>query len=332
MKIAHQLCLGCMSFGTSRWRPWVLDRPEAMPVLETAANLGIRAFDTANVYSGGESERILGAFIRAHGLGDQVFIATKLFYETPDRMGLKGLGRDNVIGSTDASLRRLGVECIDLMQIHSWDDETPIEETLEAFAELMAQGKIRAFGASNLSAWQLAMAEIAATRLGLPGFAAVQPHYNLIYREEERDLLPLCRARGIALLPWSPLARGQLARMASRSPRQQTDDVAETMYQDSGERIISAVQALSLEMGTTPATIALAWLIGKGTTPVFGATRASQLADAAMALKLSLTDEQIARLEADYLPRPVTGLPKLAKNQTPTAELAKLMAEASSGN
>jgi 1-deoxyxylulose-5-phosphate synthase len=327
MKMAHQLCLGCMSFGTSRWRPWVLDRPEAMPMLEAAANQGIRAFDTANVYSGGESERILGEFIRAHGLGDRVFIATKLFYETPDRMGLKGLGRDNVIGSTEASLRRLGVDCIDLMQIHSWDDETPIEETLEAFAWLMAQGKIRAFAASNLSAWQLAMAEIAATRLGLPGFAAVQPHYNLIYREEERDMLPLCRARGIALLPWSPLARGRLARMGTSTARQQNDDVADTMYADSGERIIAAVQALALELGTAPAAVALAWLIGKGTTPVFGATRAAQLEDAVKALSLSLTDAQMARLEADYVARPLTGLPTLAKNQTPTAELAKIMAD-----
>jgi aryl-alcohol dehydrogenase-like predicted oxidoreductase len=325
MMIDAKLCLGCMSFGTSQWRPWVLDRPAAFPLLEAAAAAGITAFDTANVYSGGESERILGEFIGAHGMRDRTFIATKLYYDTPDRLGLKGLGRDNVIGSTDASLKRLGVECIDLMQIHSWDDATPIEETLEAFAELIDQGCIRAIGASNLSAWQLAKAQIAAAKLGLPGFSAVQPHYNLIYREEERDLIPLCRDQGIALLPWSPLARGRLARGAAKSARAASDDVAESLYGDSGEQIIAAVQQISEQRMLPPAAIALAWLIANGTTPIFGATRPEQIREAVIALTVQLTDEEVALIERPYVALPLTGLPAVARNQTPTAELAGLL-------
>jgi aryl-alcohol dehydrogenase-like predicted oxidoreductase len=327
MNIDAKLCLGCMSFGTSQWRPWVLDRPQAMPVLEAAAEAGIRVFDTANVYSGGESERILGEFLRASGIIDQCFIATKLYHETPDRLGQKGLGRANVIGSTEASLKRLGVDCIDLMQIHSWDNETPIEETLEAFAVLIEQGKIRHSGASNLAAWQLAKAQIAAAKLGLPGFGAVQPHYNLIYREEERDMIPLCRDQGIALLPWSPLARGRLARGGGISARSGSDDVADSLYGNGGAAIVSAVQGIAGDLGIPPAAVALAWLIGKGTTPIFGATKAQQIAEAVMAEGISLTPGQIELLESPYVALPVTGLPKVAKNQTPTEELARMMAE-----
>ncbi len=325
MKIAAKLCLGCMSFGTSLWRPWVLDEPAAMPLLDKAADLGVRAFDTANVYSGGESERILGKFIRSRGLRDEAFIATKLYYDTPDRLGRKGLGRSNIIGSTEASLARLGVDRIDLMQIHRWDEETPIEETLEAFALLVDQGKIGAFGASNLSAWQLAKAEIAATRLGLPGFGAVQPHYNLIYREDERDLIPLCVEQDIALLPWSPLARGRLARGAMQSARSQADDVATSLYGQGGEAIISVLQGLADQMQQPPAAVALAWLISKGTTPIFGATRPEQIEQALLALSITLDDEQVAALEAPYRALPVVGLPQTAKNQTPTATLARIM-------
>jgi aryl-alcohol dehydrogenase-like predicted oxidoreductase len=325
MTITAKLCLGCMSFGSSLWRPWVLDREAAFPLLDAAVAAGITAFDTANVYSGGESERILGEYIRAHGLRDQAFIATKLYYETPDRLGLKGLGRDNVIGSTHASLKRLGVDQIDLMQIHSWDDETPIEETLEAFATLIEQGLIRAFGASNLSAWHLAKAQIAAAKLGLQGFAAVQPHYNLIYREEERDMIPLCQDQGIALLPWSPLARGRLARGGAVSARAGSDDVADSLYGAGGERIISAVQHLAQRRGLPPAAIALAWLIAKGTTPIFGATRPEQIAEAVMATSVDLSEVDMAMLEEPYQALPLTGLPKVAKNQMPTADLAKVL-------
>lgn len=327
MNVEAKLCLGCMSFGTSQWRPWVLDRPQAMPVLEAAVSAGIRMFDTANVYSGGESERILGEFLKASGIVDECFIATKLFYDTPDRLGLKGLGRDNVIGSTEASLKRLGVDSIDLMQIHSWDDETPIEETLEAFTLLIEQGKIRHFGASNLAAWQLAKAQLAAARLGIPGFSAVQPHYNLIYREDERDLIPLCKDQGIALLPWSPLARGRLARGGGQSARSGSDDVADSLYGDAGAAIVSAVQGIADDLGVPPASVSLAWLIGKRTIPIFGATKQQQIAEAAMAQDIRLTPEQIELLEAPYVAQPVTGLPKVAKNQTPTEQLARMMAK-----
>lgn len=329
MKLDAKLCLGCMSFGTSKWRPWVLDEDRAIPLLERAVDLGIRSFDTANVYSGGESERILGRFLRNHKLREECFIATKLYYETPDRLGKMGLGRGNVIGSTEASLERLGVDCIDLMQIHCWDDETPIEETLEAFALLMEQGKIRGFGASNLSAWQLAKAEIAAARLGLPGFGGVQPHYNLIYREDERDLIPLCQEQDIALLPWSPLARGRLARGAKESARSQTDDVATSLYGESGDVIVAEVHKLANELGKPPAAVALAWLIGKGMTPIFGATRPEQIEEAILATGIALTAQQVDTLEVRYVALPVTGLPQTARNQTPPAELAKIMASAS---
>lgn len=329
MKLDAKLCLGCMSFGTSQWRPWVLDEDRAIPLLDKAVERGIRAFDTANVYSGGESERILGRYLRDRGLRDESFIATKLYYDTPDRLGQMGLGRANVIGSTEASLRRLQVDCIDLMQIHRWDDDTPIEETLEAFALLIEQGKIRAFGASNLSAWHLAKAEIAAARMGLPGFGAMQPHYNLIYREDERDIIPLCEEQGIALLPWSPLARGRLARGAQVSARSQSDDVATSLYGDSGDVIIAEVQKLAAQLGQPPAAVALAWLIGKSMTPIFGATRPEQIEQAVQAISITLTPEQVASLETPYTALPITGLPQTARNQTPTAELAKIMAATS---
>lgn len=328
MMMDAKLCLGCMSFGTSRWRPWVLDEEDAVGLLDAAVAAGIRAFDTANVYSGGESERILGRFIQSRGLRDEVFIATKLYYETPDRMGQKGLGRANVIGSTEASLVRLGVERIDLMQIHRWDDDAPIEETLEAAALLIEQGKIAAFGASNLMGWQLAKAQIAAARLGVPGFAAVQPHYNLMYREDERDLIPLAREEGMALLPWSPLARGRLARGGQPSARAQTDDVATSLYGEGGEAVVAALQHLAQDLGQPPAAVALAWLIAKGTCPIFGATRPEQIAQAMQATTLPLSDAQIAMLEAPYRALPITGLPQTARNQTPTAQLAQMLAKA----
>lgn len=324
------LCLGCMSFGSSQWRPWVLDEPAALPLLDAAADLGLLAFDTANVYSGGESERILGRFLKSRDLRDKAFIATKLYYDTPDRLGQKGLGRDNVIGSTEGSLRRLGVDRIDLMQIHTWDDTVEIEETLEAFALLVEQGKIGGFGASNLSAWQLAKAQIAAARLGIPGFSAVQPHYNLIYREDERDLIPLCQDQGIALLPWSPLARGRLARGPMQSARAATDDVANSLYdQGGGDAIVAALHAIAVELDEAPASVALAWLIAKGTTPIFGATKIAQVEQAAAARRVVLTTQHIEELERHYVALPQVGLPTTARNQTPTAELAKIMAPSS---
>lgn len=321
------LCLGCMSFGSGLWRPWVLDEAQSLPLLDAAANMGLLAFDTANVYSGGESERILGRFLKSRGLAGRAFIATKLYYDTPDRLGQSGLGRANVIGSTEASLRRLGVDRIDLMQIHAWDDATPIEETLEAFALLIEQGKIAGFGASNLAAWQLAKAQIAAARMGLPGFSAVQPHYNLIYREDERDLIPLCHDQDIALLPWSPLARGRLARGPRQSARAATDDVANSLYDGGGgDAIVAALNTLAQELDEPPASVALAWLIGRGTTPIFGATKVEQIEQASRAREISLTPEQVDSLERHYVALPQVGLPSTARNQTPTAELAKMMA------
>ncbi len=324
-KTESKLCLGCMSFGLSRWRPWVLDEGDAVPLLDCAIALGLRFFDTANVYSGGESERILGRFIRERGLRDEVTIATKLFYDTPDLLGSTGLGRKNIFESTHASLARLGVDCIDLLQIHRWDENVDIEETLEAFAELIEQGKIKSIGASNLSAWQLAKTQIVAARLGLPGFSAVQPHYNMLYREDERELIPLCLDQNITLLPWSPLARGRLARSVNKNTteRASTDDVATSLYGDSGQSMIEILSDIAKQEGEAPATIALSWLVKKGMVPIFGATKKIHIEQAARAADHFLGDDVIAKLDAAYIPVPPVELPYTAKNQIKTSELTE---------
>lgn len=323
--VESSLFLGCMSFGNPKWRDWVLDEEASQPLLELAWEMGIRQFDTANVYSGGESERIVGRFLRSHASRDEFYIATKLFYDTPDRLGKTGLGRENVIASAEGSLNRLGVDCIDLLQIHRWDPDVPIEETLEAFATLIDQGKIRAIGASNLSAWHLAKAQIAAAKMGFVGFTAIQPHYNLLYREEERDLIPLGQDQNMRIMPWSPLARGRLARpIGTDSIRSSQDDVADTLYADAGQEVIIALHQLAEEIGETPAAVALAWLISKGAAPLFGATKPRHIEQAVRAVSIDLTDEQIQRLEAPYRVLPVVELPYTAKNQAKTETLAQV--------
>lgn len=308
------LCLGCMSYGTSAWRPWVLDEAPSRALLAAAVERGFLFFDTANAYAGGESERVLGRFLRDHGLRHKAIVATKVFYQTPDRPQGIGLSRENIFATLDGSLQRLGLERVDLLQIHRWDEAVPIEETMEALRDCIRAGKTRAVGASNLFGWQLAQAQMAAKAQGWEGFVTLQPHWNLLYREDERELIPAARAFDIALLPWSPLARGRLAR-AGETKRAATDDVADVLYGREDDPVIDAVRHVAEARGVKPAAIALAWLMAKGTVPIIGATKLSHLDDAIGALDVQLTAEEIAALEAPYRPRALAELPTVVRNR-----------------
>lgn len=314
-----RLALGCMGFGSSAWRPWVLDEPAALDVLTRAMEAGITLFDTANVYSSGRSEIVLGRMLRTAQARDRVIVATKLFF--PVGPGDTGLSRRNVLASCDASLQRLGIERIDLLQIHNFDDATPVEETMQALDELVRAGKVAHLGASNVRAWQLAKLNFTARAEGWAEFETVQVHYNLLYREEERELLPFCIDQSIAVLPWSPLARGRLARPTAPlgSQRAAIDDVADTLYGPShDDPVLAALAALSQQIGVPPAQLALAWLWTRPAVvaPVVGATSMRHIEDALAAAQLRLPAETFAPVERAYCPRPLTDLPKTARNQT----------------
>lgn len=308
------LCLGCMSYGTSAWRPWVLDEAPSRALLAEAAERGFVFVDTANAYAGGESERVLGRFLRDHGLREKAIVATKVFYQTPDRPQGIGLSRENVLATLDGSLQRLGLERVDLLQIHRWDEAVPIEETMETFRDCIRAGKVRAVGASNLYGWQLAQAQMVARAQGWEGFVTLQPHWNLLYREDERELIPAAREFGVALLPWSPLARGRLARRAATT-RAATDDVAGVLYGREDDPVIDAVWRVAEARGANPASVALAWLMAKEAVPIIGATKLSHLDDALAALDLRLTPEEIAALETPYRPRALAELPTVVRNR-----------------
>lgn len=313
-----RVALGCMGFGSSAWRPWVLDEKESLDSLARALELGVTFFDTANVYSTGRSERVLGRMLRGARARERVIIATKLYF--PVGEGEMGLSAGNVKASCEASLRRLGIETIDLLQIHLYDDETPVEETMEALARLVREGKVRHLGASNLRAWQLAKMNFTARANGWPEFETVQAHYNLLYREEERDLLPFCIDQGIAALPWSPLARGRLARPREplSTPRARVDDVADQLYGAPRDKVLDVLAEVSGEYGIKPACAALAWLWTRPavTTPVVGATRLEHVEDALDAAEMSLPDALLSRLNEAYGTRPYIELPETASNQT----------------
>lgn len=313
-----RVALGCMGFGSSAWRPWVLDEKESLEILARALELGVTFFDTANVYSTGRSERVLGRMLRKAGARERVIIATKLYF--PVGEGETGLSAGNVKASCEASLRRLGIETIDLLQIHLYDDETPVEETMEALARLVHEGKVRHLGASNLRAWQLAKMNFTARANGWPEFETVQAHYNLLYREEERDLLPFCMDQGIAVLPWSPLARGRLARPRAplSTPRARVDDVADQLYGAPRDEVLDLLGEASDEYGIKPACAALAWLWTRPavTTPVVGATRLEHIKDALAAAEMSLPGALLGRLNEAYSTRPYIELPDTAANQT----------------
>lgn len=315
-----RIALGCMGFGSSAWRPWVLDEREALPLLRQAWDAGINFLDTANVYSTGRSEEIVGRFVRTTAGARRAIVATKLFYAVGE--GEHGLSRANVVKSCDESLRRLGVERIDLLQIHRWDPGTPVEETMGALADLVRAGKVGWIGASNVRAWQLAKLNFTARAAGWPEFVAVQAHYNLLHREDERELVPFCLDQGIAVLPWSPLARGRLARPpgagAGATTRDATDDTTDTLYGPPDDPILGIVAQAARELGTSPARVAIAWLASRPgvAAPVVGVTKPGQVQDAVAALDVQLPAAVLEALDRAYTPRPYADLPWTARNLT----------------
>ncbi len=312
-----RLCLGCMSYGTPEWRPWVLDEHQARPFFKRALEAGINFFDTSDMYSIGVSEEVTGRLLREMGDLDECVVATKVFFPSNDRPNMGGLSRKHIQQACEASLRRLGVEAIDLYQLHRLDPHTPIDETLRALDDLVRQGKVRHIGASSSYAWEIATALGISNREGLARFATLQNHYNLVYREEEREMLPLCESEQIAVIPWSPLARGLLAgsRKAlddkSGTKRQETDQLTDFLYNEPSDwDVVEAVLDVAKERGVPPAQVALAWILSKPdvTAPIIGATKLAHLEDAIAATELTLCDEEIARLEAPYRPHPVKGM------------------------
>jgi aryl-alcohol dehydrogenase-like predicted oxidoreductase len=311
-----KFCLGCMSYGDPRWRPWVLDEQAAMPFFRRAIEVGINFFDTADVYSLGASEEVTGKALRQYAHLEQVVLATKVFNRMGEGPNMQGLSRKHVQQACEASLRRLGVETIDLYQIHRFDPQTPIEEMLAALDLLVHQGKVRYIGASSMAAWQFAQTLSLSERNGWARFVSMQNHYNLIYREEEREMLPLCRAEGLAVIPWSPLARGLLAgtRKApddkTATTRAASDEFAWKLYDHPADvEVMRACQLVAAERGVPPAQVALAWLLAKPvvTAPIIGATKLEHLETAVRALEVKLSDEEIQRLESPYRPHPVRG-------------------------
>jgi 1-deoxyxylulose-5-phosphate synthase len=308
-----QVVLGCMSFGTPSWRDWVLDEAESTPLLKMALDAGINFFDTANVYSSGVSEEVVGRFLKANAKRDDIVISTKMFYpsrETPNRMGLT---RANILSSIEGSLQRLGTDYVDVYQVHRWDDLTPIEETMEALHTVVTSGKARFVGASNMRCWHLAKAQLAAQAQGWEGFATMQNHYNLLHREDERDLIPFCQDQGLGLIPWSPLARGRIARAgASDIKTTRSDDdanVQNLLYGAPTDPVLQDIAEVAAHCGVSPAQIGLAWLMSKGAQPVIGATKAKHIEDAVAAASLVLSEDESARLEYAYTPRPLAELP-----------------------
>ena len=308
-----RLCLGCMSYGNPAWRPWILEEPEARPFFKRALDEGINFFDTADMYSIGVSEEITGKLLREMARLDEIVIATKVYFPMRgDQPNMGGLSRKHIIQACEASLRRLGVDTIDLYQIHRLDPHTPVEETLAALDHLVQQGKVRYLGTSSMYAWQLMKALSISERNGWARFVSMQNHYNLVYREEEREMLPLCEDQGIGTIPWSPLARGILARpVASESTaRHDTETITPRLYDTPGDMdVIHAVHQVALSRGESMATIALSWLLSRPTVvaPIVGLTKLSHFDDALKALDITLSEEECASLEAPYQPHVVKG-------------------------
>jgi aryl-alcohol dehydrogenase (NADP+) len=307
-----RLCLGCMTYGTKSWREWVLEEDEAKPFIRRALDAGINFFDTADMYSLGASEEILGRALKEFGVArDRSVIATKVFSPMSDDPNDKGLSRKHIMHSIDNSLRRLGTDYVDLYQIHRFDYETPIEETLEALTDIVKSGKARYIGASSMHAWQFTKMLLVAEQMGFSKFVSMQNHYNLMYREEEREMIPLCQDQKIALIPWSPLARGRLAgNKTANTTRAQTDDFSKHLYDNAADgRVIDRVMEVAAGRGVPPAQVALAWVLSKPhiTAPIVGASKPHHLDDAVAALSLSLDEQEIKRLEEVYEPHAVLG-------------------------
>lgn len=310
-----RLCLGCMTFGdpAAGAAPWTLDEAASRPFFKRALDAGINFFDTANSYSGGSSEAITGRALLQYARRDDVVIATKVFFNSQPGPNQVGLSRKAILREVDGSLKRLGTDYIDLYQIHRWDNRTPLEETLETLHDLVKSGKVRYLGASTMYAWQFAKALYTADRHGWTRFISMQNHYNLLYREEEREMLGLCRAEGIGVIPWSPLARGRLTRpWAESSVRMDTDRVAKGLYLGSDEAdrtIVETLSRIAAARSVAPAQVALAWVLKNPlvTAPIIGTSKPHHLDDALAALELQLSPDEIEALEAPYRPRPMTG-------------------------
>jgi aryl-alcohol dehydrogenase (NADP+) len=326
-----RIALGMMTFGTSQWRPWVLDESAARPIVRRAVELGINVFDTANMYSAGVSEEITGRLVREYAVRDEVVVATKVFFpvdlafqgqnapgpKPAPRPHMQGLSRKHIFAAVDASLKRLGLDWIDLYQIHRFDPGTPIEETMEALHDVVKAGKVRYIGASSMWAWQFAKMQQVARERGWTPFVSMQNHYNLLYREEEREMIPLCLNQGVGLLPWSPLARGFLAgnrgrddKGAGATARARTDDIAQNFYyQESDFAVVEALKAVAEARRESMARIAYAWLLGRPgvTAPIVGASKVWQLEEAVSAAELALSADEIKALEGAYRPHPVLG-------------------------
>jgi 1-deoxyxylulose-5-phosphate synthase len=310
-----RLCLGCMSFGDPKrgFHPWILDEEASRPILRRAVEAGINFFDTANIYASGTSEEVLGRALKDFARRDEIVVATKAHGRWGKGPNQSGLSRKALFQAVDDSLRRLGTDYIDLLQIHRWDHETPIEETLEALNDIVRAGKARYIGASSMRAYQLLRAVELSRRNGWARFVSMQNHLNLLYREEEREMLPLCREEGVGVIPWSPLARGRLTRpWGTVTDRSQTDKNGANFYKGTDEadsRVVAAVQRLAETKGVPMAQVALAWLLAQPgvTAPIVGVSKMQHLDDALGALSFSLTAEDRAALESPYVPHPVSG-------------------------
>lgn len=311
-----RICLGMMSYGSPQWREWVLDEAAARPFVQRALELGINFFDTADMYSNGVSEEITGRLLKEFARREEVVVATKVFFHHNDNdPNSGGLSRKHIMDAIDSSLRRLGMEYVDLYQIHRWDYTTPIEETMEALHDVVKAGKARYIGASSMFAWQFAKAQYTADVHGWTPFAAMQNHWNLVYREEEREMVPLCLDQGVGLIPWSPLARGFLAgnrqtKGEGPTSRAKTDAYAHSMYYAEGDfEVVDRVGEIAEQHGAKPAQIALAWLLHKQgvAAPIIGATKMYQLEEAVTAVDIELSAEEIRLLEEPYCPHPILG-------------------------
>lgn len=309
------LCLGCMTYGVPERgnHPWTMGEEESRPLLKKALDMGINFFDTANAYSDGTSEEIVGRALKDFAQRDEIVLATKVYFPMRNKPNVGGLSRKAIFASIDASLKRLGTDYVDLYQIHRWDYETPIEETMEALHDVVKAGKALHIGASSMYAWQFAKALHVADRNGWTRFVTMQNYVNLLYREEEREMLPLCRDEGIGVIPWSPMARGRLTRdWDTSSARVESDEFGKSLYAntaDADRRVVERVAEIANERGVPRAQVALAWVVQKPgiSAPIIGASKPQHLEDAVAALSLNLTAEEITRLEEPYVPHGVVG-------------------------
>jgi aryl-alcohol dehydrogenase-like predicted oxidoreductase len=310
-----RLCLGCMTYGepNAGAHPWTLPEATSRPLIRQAVEAGINFFDTANIYSNGSSEEILGRALREYALRDEIVVATKVRFGWRKGPNSGGLSRKVILSEIDASLRRLGMDHVDLYQIHRWDPDTPIEETMEALHDVVKAGKARHIGASSMAAWQFAKAQQVARTHGWTRFISMQPEYSLLYREEEREMLPLCRDQGVGVIPWSPLARGRLARpWGQHTPRIASDDFGSKLFahtEDNDREVAQALADMARARDLPRAQIALAWVLAQPgiSAPIIGVSRTEQLEDAVAALTVTLGGDEMDRLQAPYRPHPVVG-------------------------